>query len=254
MNLIKSLISCYFILIILSQGIYSQTISFAGKDIKIEDSLDKVFSRIDTTRFRIEKVESEIERPKAELRDFYFYDKISNKYLGYLQFGRLKFGNNKTFKLVEVGKVWICLFDNEDNVGKILSKIAEIIEKNGIDKYNNSVEYMVTKEPEGTDQTIKLNISSGHSVNVRINNDYYEIFEKFTKNKKDFENEYVYLLVFNDYKDYYKFPNKVFIQKFEKEDEAEMKLRELHIPYIAYHYGYHDDVGKVIRVLQEREF
>lgn len=257
MNFWRRLLPFIFILIV-TANINAQSITFLDKNIKIGDSFDEIFKVVDTTLFDIEISIKNTHWPACKLKTLSFFDKTPAhyKYYGDLVFGGCENPEEKVinYKLKEVKKNWITIFDNESNVSKILGTISEIINKSGIDNYDNAIENYINIEPDDISKEVTIKLNDWHKVSIRTRNDYYEIAEIITENQlNNIRHKYFYVLMFFDEYDYYKFPDKLSVERFEKEEEAQMRLRELRIPYIL-DYKNEKEWGRIIRYAVDDEF
>ncbi|MBP9120085.1 MAG: hypothetical protein KBF59_04390 [Ignavibacterium sp.] len=257
MNYWRVVLLCLSISIIIS-NIYAQSITFLDKNIKIGDSFDEVFKEIDTTIFEIETSIDNMRWKACKTKTISFFDKTpaTYKYYGDLVFVGCELPDEKTinYELKKVKKNWLTLFDKESNVSKILGTISDIINKSGIDNYDNAIENYINLEPDDISKEVTIKLNDWNSLSIRTRNDYYEIAEIIDENQlNNIRHKYFYVLMFFDEYDYYKFPDKLSVERFEVEEDAQMRLRELRIPYIM---DYKDEKkwGRIIRYAVDDEF
>lgn len=257
MNCLNKIVTFLFFLII-NSNLYSQSITFLDNQIRIGDSIDDVFKKIDSTHFDIETSFEDTGKPACKIKTLSFFNKspTNYKYYGDLVFGGCNWPQVEaiSYSLLRVKKNWLTIFDNETNISKIFGIISDIISKSGIDNYDYSIENEIVIEPDDISKGVTIKLNDWHSVNFRTRNDYYEIAEIITRDElNNIRHKYFYTIIFFDEYDYYKFPNRMGIERFDDEEEAQRRLRELRIPYILNHRD-EKKWGRILRFAEDYKY
>jgi hypothetical protein len=215
--------------------LYSQTVKIGNISISIDDSLELVIEKFYGTEYQLVFDTLKLSIRCIILKEVFNLQDNSNKSLqviGYLNFFYIPKGIpfHYTKRLYEIEKVWSNPYSND--IPTLLNTINNIIEKNTIDRYSTELFQNKVVEPEYSSKTITIKLNAFTSLEIYSRDDnYFEIKEVITKDENRFSNE-EYVLIFEDYKHYYS-DKEYIIEYFQKEDDAEVRKRELLIRYLA---------------------
>ncbi|MDR3669080.1 MAG: hypothetical protein P4L35_19800 [Ignavibacteriaceae bacterium] len=233
---------------------YSQTIGLDRYDFSIGESLEDVIAKIDTNIFiyalteNIEKGSSnewhevtyynQAGSPNAVSATLSFCIKNTNSIIKTTPVGQILFppsykSNTKIFnKKLFIGSIQKIWADETVPVIEVFQRIYEIINKNGINQFDEEVSYEKNVEPNYTSYNITISTSSWHQIEISFSNNYLEINEIVTENEHPSIMDTKYYLIFNDYKHLNKEIDFI-VEEFKKVKDAQVQEKKYMLPYIV---------------------
>src|SRR3972149_1523684 len=169
----KFVISFLIIILFKNPLSYSQTVSLGGIEFSIGDSLNEVISKIDTNYYKFELLEEE---KMKQLGLLFEKNKINSgsSLIGVLTFLVLPafyFEPPSQPVVISIRKYWA---DWTSNIIDVMKKFYDILEKYGVDKYDNNISFEKDIDPDGNYYNIYIKTNHWHEIEFFFHQDSFQ--------------------------------------------------------------------------------
>ena len=245
-----------FLFVVLIQILPAQTVDFDGHSISIGDSLEQVISKFDSDHYSMSC--DTIESSSITYRIYKLSDLSQNdpgnstrtrRCIGYLYF---TYSDTSSIpppsRLYQIGKIWSD-WGNSNSLS-LIEAVFNVLENDGVDKYNQDISFSKGTEPNNRSKRITLKISPNIILEIYIgDSDYYLVTEYITADKTK-NSKQVYLVIFDDTMHLISKTENIITREYTSEAEAESGLNMLQIQYIAMRYSL--PFSKIIKFPENR--